>query len=130
MADMRCDKCRFWNPNDGEVGECRRFPPRLDKNLYSNADLPKGTDGFFGWFVRTDGGDWCGEFQPISQKSFSTIGQLAERYHQPEWKVRRVVDSLSSEIPRAGKYRMVPNDLLPAIEAKLHNSAPGEEGKS
>jgi hypothetical protein len=59
----------------------------------------------------------------MTQQSFFTIGQLAEHCHEPEWKIRRVVDSLESEVPRAGQYRLVPCDLLPAINAKLHPAA-------
>jgi hypothetical protein len=54
---------------------------------------------------------------------FLTIGQLAEHYHEPEWKIRRLVDSLESNIPRAGQYRLVPRDLLPAITERLQSTA-------
>lgn len=58
----------------------------------------------------------------MTQKSFFTVGQLADRLHEPEWKVRRAVDSLDTEIPRAGQYRLVPSEMLPEIDAKLHPS--------
>lgn len=50
---------------------------------------------------------------------FFTVGQLAERYGQPEWKVRSAVDSLTPAVPRAGQYRLVPAESLPALAAKL-----------
>ncbi len=48
-----------------------------------------------------------------------TIGQIAEIYGAPAWKIRRVVDSISADIPRIGLYRCVPRDLLGAIAAEL-----------
>jgi hypothetical protein len=58
----------------------------------------------------------------MTQKSFFTVGQLADRFNEPQWKVRRAVDSLDTEVPRAGQYRLVPAEMLPAIGAKLHPS--------
>lgn len=58
-----------------------------------------------------------------------TIGDLARRYCVPAWQVRRIVDRLGTDIPRAGLYRLVPLDLLPAIEQRLHKSN-GEEGQA
>jgi hypothetical protein len=48
-----------------------------------------------------------------------TTGQVAEIFQEPEWKVRRIVDSLDVEIPRAGLYRLVPRSMLTAIGEKL-----------
>jgi hypothetical protein len=48
-----------------------------------------------------------------------TVGQVAEIFQAPEWKVRRIVDSLGAEIPRAGLYRLIPRPMLTAIGAKL-----------
>ena len=48
-----------------------------------------------------------------------TTGQLARAYGCPLWVVRMVIDNLGVEIPRAGLYRLVPEELLPAIEAEL-----------
>ena len=50
---------------------------------------------------------------------FFTVGEIAQREHAPVWKVRRVVDSLCRNLPRAGLYRLVPLDLLPAIRERL-----------
>ena len=44
-----------------------------------------------------------------------TTGQIAEIFRAPEWKVRRIVDRLDVEIPRAGLYRLVPRELLAEI---------------
>ena len=57
---------------------------------------------------------------------FYTIGQLAEQFHEPEWKLRRIIDSLGVGVPRAGQYRLVPASLLPSIEAKLQNASAKE----
>jgi hypothetical protein len=52
-------------------------------------------------------------------KTHLTIGQIAEIYSVPSWKIRRVVDSLGATIPRFGQYRSVPRELLGVIAAKL-----------
>jgi hypothetical protein len=44
---------------------------------------------------------------------------VAEIFQAPEWKVRRIVDSLGVEIPRAGGYRLIARSMLAAIGAKL-----------
>jgi len=44
-----------------------------------------------------------------------TIGDVAEFYGEPDWKIRRIVDSLPDEIQRIGRYRLIPRDLLPKI---------------
>jgi hypothetical protein len=54
---------------------------------------------------------------------FFTIGELAEHYHEPEWKIRRVVDAIDPHVARAGQYRLVPHDLLAAIGDKLQQPA-------
>jgi len=48
-----------------------------------------------------------------------TVGQLAERFQQPDWRIRRVVDGLDADVPRAGQYRLVPHSMLPDLEAEL-----------
>ena len=48
-----------------------------------------------------------------------TIGQLARQENAPVWKVRRIVDSLRRDLPRAGQYRLVPLGLLPEIRERL-----------
>ena len=49
--------------------------------------------------------------------SHLTVGQVAEFFAAPEWRVRRIVDSLNVKVPRAGLYRLIPRDLLPMIGA-------------
>jgi hypothetical protein len=51
--------------------------------------------------------------------SHKTIGEIAKFYGQPDWRVRRAVDSLDADIPRAGRYRLVPCELLPALGAEM-----------
>ena len=55
----------------------------------------------------------------MNQPSHLTVGQVAEISGVPEWRVRRIVDNLDAEIPRAGLYRLIPRSLLAAIGAKL-----------
>ena len=61
---------------------------------------------------------------------FFTIGQIAEHYHEPEWRIRRIVDSLGAEIPRAGLYRLVPRSMLAEIGAKLQLQAPSQPAEA
>jgi hypothetical protein len=60
--------------------------------------------------------------------SHLTTGQVAEFFRVPEWRIRRIVDSLDCDIPRAGLYRMIPRDVLPAIAAKLPNRPAADGG--
>ena len=55
----------------------------------------------------------------MSQKSHLTIGEVANTFAVPTWKIRRVVDSLDVEIPRAGLYRLVPRAALGLIAVEL-----------
>ena len=55
----------------------------------------------------------------MTKTQFLTIGELAKRFRRPEWKIRRVVDSLNCDVPRIGLYRVIPVDLLPAIIERL-----------
>ena len=48
-----------------------------------------------------------------------TIGEVANIFALPTWKVRRAVDSLGVEIPRAGLYRLVPRDVLGKLAVEL-----------
>jgi hypothetical protein len=58
-----------------------------------------------------------------------TVGQIARDLQQPEWKIRRIVDSLGVEIVRAGLYRLVNANLLPKIKESLREQATGEAAK-
>ena len=51
----------------------------------------------------------------MCQSSHLTVGQVAEIYAAPEWKIRRLVDSLGVEIQRAGGYRLIPRSMLATI---------------
>lgn len=51
--------------------------------------------------------------------TYLTIGEVAGIFGVPDWKIRRVVDSLDVEIPRAGLYRLVRRGLLGAIAVEL-----------
>jgi hypothetical protein len=59
-----------------------------------------------------------------------TVGQIADIYAEPDWLIRRIVDSLGVDIPRVGAYRAISRDLLPqigaAIEQRRRPSEPGE----
>ena len=48
-----------------------------------------------------------------------TVGQVAELFGAPQWRVRRVVDTLSPEVARAGRYRLIPREALAEIAARL-----------
>lgn len=55
----------------------------------------------------------------MSLKTHLTIGQVAEFYDVPAWKIRRVVDSLDGDIPRIGRYRLVPRTMLGMLAVEL-----------
>ena len=57
-----------------------------------------------------------------------TIGEVAEIFQAPQWKVRRIVDAMGADIQRAGLYRLIPRSLLPAIGAKLQGAVATQEG--
>ena len=48
-----------------------------------------------------------------------TIPQVAARCGVPDWKVRRIVDSLGIEVQRAGLYRLIPSSMLGSIADEL-----------
>ncbi len=55
-----------------------------------------------------------------------SVGEIAKIYGAPSWKIRRIVDRLGADIPRAGQYRLIPRSLLPAIGARLQAKHPAE----
>lgn len=58
MKDEKCVLCRFFK-SVGDVGECRRFPPKPDgKGLHSVDEFPT---------VRRES-YWCGEFKKKGAK--------------------------------------------------------------
>jgi hypothetical protein len=48
-----------------------------------------------------------------------TIPQVAARFGAPDWKVRRIVDSLGIVVQRAGLYRLIPSSMLGSIADEL-----------
>ncbi|MFH1921472.1 MAG: hypothetical protein ABIP48_16525 [Planctomycetota bacterium] len=58
-----------------------------------------------------------------------TIGDVARIYNEPEWKIRRIVDALNREVPRAGQYRLIPHDMLPAIGVELERRAQANDAR-
>jgi hypothetical protein len=48
-----------------------------------------------------------------------TIGEIAEMFNLPSWKIRRAVDSLNADLPRAGNYRLVPRTMLGQLTVEL-----------
>jgi len=48
-----CGSCRFWNSVQYNIGECRRFPPRVTPRDHRNGDE-------LAWTL-TRKEDWCGE---------------------------------------------------------------------
>ncbi len=63
----------------------------------------------------------------MSKSGVFTVGQLAERFHEPVWKVRRIVDGLGIAVPRAGNYRLVPECLLGELEKRLRREPVAQE---
>jgi hypothetical protein len=64
----------------------------------------------------------------LPTKPHYTTGELCAHFGVSAWQARRAVDSLGNLILRAGLYRLVPRDLLPAVEAELRRKGylPGE----
>ncbi len=56
----------------------------------------------------------------MSSKPLLTVGEVSRLLSVPEWKIRRAVDSLEIEIPRAGNYRLIPREELVPLAAELH----------
>ncbi len=51
--------------------------------------------------------------------SYITVGEIAATFGVPAWKARRAVDALGAEIPRAGRYRLVPRELLGRVAVEI-----------
>jgi hypothetical protein len=54
------------------------------------------------------------------QKTHLTTGEIAAEIGAPAWLVRRIIDTLDKDIPRAGLYRVVPRALLGRIQEAVH----------
>lgn len=52
------------------------------------------------------------------QKRF-TVGQVARLYSTDDWRIRRIVDDLDADLPRAGQYRLIPRAMLGTIAVQL-----------
>jgi len=58
-GDVACATCAYWNQDDFDSGECRRYPPTI-MNVVSEEDgsiLPTSL------FPRTENTWYCGEFE-------------------------------------------------------------------
>lgn len=63
----------------------------------------------------------------MPQASHLTVGEIAKIFDAPEWKIRRIVDSLPDEIQRVGRYRLIPRSLLASIALKLQRHGQSTE---
>lgn len=61
--------------------------------------------------------------------SHLTVGEVASILGEPEWKVRRIVDALEEDIPRAGLYRLIPRSLLTTIAEQLDAAEAGQQSQ-
>jgi hypothetical protein len=48
-----------------------------------------------------------------------TTSEIAKAFAVPVWQVRRAVDALGADVPRAGLYRFVPRELLERVRLEL-----------
>jgi len=55
----------------------------------------------------------------VSEQSHFTVGQIARLYDVAEHRVRKIIDELPEEIPRAGRYRLIRRELLGRIAVEL-----------
>lgn len=61
-----CERCRFWVVgSDGEMGNCRRWPPQLIRYEGADAECDGIRDEMsdFACFPSTTRDSWCGEFK-------------------------------------------------------------------
>lgn len=63
----------------------------------------------------------------MPQSTHLTIGEVAQFFGAPAWRIRKIVDSLTVPIPRAGLYRLVPRVCLPTIGAALQQATVTEK---
>ena len=45
-----------------------------------------------------------------------TVGETARLYDVAQWRIRKIVDELDADIPRAGMYRLIPP--LPRVDGR------------
>ena len=48
-----------------------------------------------------------------------TVPQVADLYGVPPWRVRRTVDKLDADLPRAGLTRLIDRSLLAEVAVEL-----------
>lgn len=70
-----CNTCRYYkaNPNGGEYGHCRRYPPQLAYGVSSDTDstgesLQSVESYEASNFPESHKDDWCGEFKQQEPK--------------------------------------------------------------
>jgi hypothetical protein len=60
-----CDNCRFWQPTNDGVGQCRRrAPSRIHADCIEPSERSSEGDDAFRLWPLTAPEDWCGEFEP------------------------------------------------------------------
>jgi hypothetical protein len=52
-------------------------------------------------------------------KAQYTTAEISRILGAKSWQVRRAVDALGLQIPRAGLYRLIPSEMLELVEAEL-----------
>ena len=53
--------------------------------------------------------------------AYLTVGDLAAELKVSAWRIRRIVDGLGVDVPRAGAYRLIPRALVPSVVAELRS---------
>lgn len=48
-----------------------------------------------------------------------TTSEVGQILGVADWRIRRAIDALDVQVPRAGRYRLVPRALLGAIAVEL-----------
>lgn len=55
----------------------------------------------------------------MADSSHLTTGELAALFGLADWQIRRAVDALPDDVPRAGLYRLLSRDLLPKLVEEM-----------
>jgi hypothetical protein len=76
----RCGDCRWWK-DEGDSGECRRYPPvKLAGTWGSHLFLVNTTSTHW---PQTESTDFCGEFVSKFRKGEAAIADSASSGHNP-----------------------------------------------
>jgi len=84
---MNCAECKFFDSDapDTRGGRCRRFPPSFCSRSFVEVTLKNDLQNSDSWwhFPGVDSSDWCGEFQPASNRprtvrAFNILEKLQE----------------------------------------------------